>query len=128
MADVFLSYAHGDAERAKALARQIESEGFEVWWDDRLRTGRFSRQIESAIEKARCVVVLWSRYTEDSDWVSAEADRGRIAGKLVQVRLDGDCRIPMPFEWLQVLELSNWPLSDNLRQLEVVLEAVREPG
>ncbi len=97
MSDVFLSYSHDDHARAKEVAGRLAAEGLTVWWDNNLRRGRFTEQIEEELSKARCVVVLWSNTAGEGDWVPAEADRGRIENKLVQVRLDPGCKVPMPF-------------------------------
>ena len=39
MADVFTSYATKDRDRARALAEALQSLGWTVWWDRKLRAG-----------------------------------------------------------------------------------------
>jgi len=62
MADIFISYANEDRERAGRLANALESCGWSVWWDRKIIAGQaFDEAIERELETAKCVVVLWSR-------------------------------------------------------------------
>lgn len=68
MADVFVSYASEDRDRIAPLAHVIESEDLTVWWDRRIGMGaRFDREIERELDAAKCVVVVWSEHSVDSD-------------------------------------------------------------
>ena len=61
MADIFLSYAHEDLERARGLAEALGSEGWSVFWDHRIPPGRtFDEYIGQRIRDCRAMVVLWS--------------------------------------------------------------------
>ena len=71
---VFLSYAHADQARARAVAFALEQCGYQVWWDQLIEGGsRFASSIDEALEKADAIVVLWSRHSVQSDWVRTEA-------------------------------------------------------
>ena len=39
MADIFVSYAAEDRDRAKKLANALQSSAWTVWWDRKLRAG-----------------------------------------------------------------------------------------
>ena len=87
---VFLSYSRADRKAAQSIVRVLEKAGYGVWWDGLLEGGeRFSRTTETALENALAVVVLWSRTSASSHWVHDEATRGREAGRLVPLSLDG---------------------------------------
>jgi TIR domain len=74
MADIFVSYANEDRDRAKVVAVALEHSGWSVWWDREVAIGRtWDETIEEEIEKARSVVVLWSPRSVTSDWVKNEA-------------------------------------------------------
>ncbi len=74
MADVFISYDSSDRDRVAALATAIENRGWTVWWDRKLHAGAtFDREIEA--ELAKCIVVVCSRESVESDWVRSEAAR-----------------------------------------------------
>ena len=62
MTDVFVSYSRQDRARVTELVAAIEAAGFSVWWDKAISAGaEFDREIDSALERARAVVVVWSK-------------------------------------------------------------------
>ena len=78
MADIFISYADEDRDRAKLLAKALEGQGWSVWWDRIIPPGKsFDQVIQEAITAAKCVVVLWSKESIKSDWVREEATIGK---------------------------------------------------
>lgn len=108
MADVFLSYARADRDRAAALAEAVEQDGRSLWWDRRLPAGAdYADVIEREIAGAASVVVAWSKTARDSLWVRAEANEALDQGKLVQVNLDG-AKLPLPFTMLHFIDFSQW--------------------
>ena len=109
MADIFMSYAREDRNRVSKLAETLGLQrGWSVWFDARLRAGeRFTREIEAALASSRCVLVVWSRYSLDSDWVRAEATEGWERGILVPVLFE-ECEPPLPFRQTETANLSNW--------------------
>lgn len=108
MADIFLSYAREDRERAKVLARALEAQGWSVWWDKVIPAGRtFHEVIDEELEKARCVVVAWSKTSITKEWVIEEADDGRERDILVPVYLD-KVKPPRGFRLRQAADLVGW--------------------
>ena len=99
MADIFISYARHDLERARAFAEALEAHGWEIWWDiSSLRTGElFNQAIQQALSQAKSIVVLWSETSAQSKWVEAEAYWASEHGKLASVVLDDELRLPVPF-------------------------------
>ena len=105
MARIFLSYAHADAPSAKVLAEALMSSGHEVWWDENLRGGsRFAAEIDSELQAADFVMVLWSAAAAASPWVLDEAGEGRDSGRLLPVALDGH-KPPLGFRQFQAITL-----------------------
>ncbi|WP_397596693.1 toll/interleukin-1 receptor domain-containing protein [Silanimonas sp.] len=95
MSTVFLSYCRSDQADAARLATALAAAGLDVWWDHLIEGGAaFAKRIESALEGADAVVVLWSARSIESDWVLDESARGRDLRKLVPASLDG-----MPSPW-----------------------------
>ncbi|HEV7233606.1 MAG TPA: toll/interleukin-1 receptor domain-containing protein, partial [Sphingorhabdus sp.] len=87
---IFLSYARADQKSALPIIKMLEAAGYQVWWDGLLEPGeRFSRTTEEALERAKAVVVLWSKTSTASHWVHDEATRGRDRRCLVPVSIDG---------------------------------------
>jgi len=106
--DVFISYARSSASQADHAARALREAGFEVWWDQELPAHRaYSDVIEERLSQAKAVLVIWSADAAKSQWVRAEADSARQAGKLVQLRVDGTS-LPLPFNQIQCPALANW--------------------
>ena len=108
MPGIFVSYSRPSAQVAEQVAAALSSKGYEVWWDDRLPAHRaYGDVIEENLHSADAVVVLWSTDASHSQWVRAEADWARQAGKLVQASLDGTIP-PMPFNQIQCADLAGW--------------------
>ena len=108
LADVFISYARADQPTAARVARALGTAGFKVWWDADLPAHRaYSDVIERNLEDAKAVLVLWSKTAAKSQWVRAEADVARNAGKLVQGLVDGTTP-PLPFNQIQCADLKGW--------------------
>ena len=124
MAKVFLSYDHEDQRRAALIASALEKAGHSVWWDREISGGaEYNSAIETAVEDADVVVVLWSERSVRSAWVRDEAAEGREAGKLVPVALDAT-KPPMGFRQFQTIDLSGSrglpgkPLEQLLKTIE----------
>jgi hypothetical protein len=108
MAQVFLSYASEDHDRAKEVATALQACGWSVWWDRQIPFGQtFDQVIGEALERANCVVVLWSASAVRSNWVKDEAADGEGRGILVPAKID-DVPLPLGFRRLQTASLSCW--------------------
>jgi len=124
MRAVFLAYSHADGRRAEAIAKLLERAGWSVWWDQTTTAGtRFDKAIEDAIAAAKCVVVLWSSTSVDSEWVRAEASEGKQRNVLVPVLID-DVVMPLEFRRIQALRLTDWRSADPGPELSRLVEAV----
>ena len=96
MADLFLSYPHADAARARQIVDALEARGLLIWWDSHLEYGKdFRAGIIRQIREASCVVVLWSRASLASAYVVAEATEGMEQGKLLPVLLERNLKLPL---------------------------------
>jgi adenylate cyclase len=126
MSDVFISYARSTASAAKAMAEILSSQGFDVWWDADLPANRdYGEVIEERLFTAKAVLVLWSTEAVKSQWVRSEADRARADRKLVQLTLDG-AGLPMPFDRIHSVDLSDWQGDERLPAWQKVIAAISE--
>jgi hypothetical protein len=105
---VFISYAKKDVDRVeplvKALARQLN-----VWWDRDIPPGATWRwTIQRELEKARCVVVLWTVNSVQREFVWSEVERAKARGVLLPVKLDANTKIPLGFDQRQTVDLTTW--------------------
>jgi hypothetical protein len=106
VSDVFLSYAKEDRARARRIADVLESCGWSVFWDHKIAPGEDWRLVvQSELDRAAVVVVLWSHSSVASSWVHDEAERGRE--RLVSVLID-DVVLPIGFSRLQGVNLIGW--------------------
>lgn len=103
MADVFVSYHKQDRARAEQAVASLTAHGYSVWWDERVTPMEsWDKIVEREIRQAKCVLVLWTKSSVDSEWVRIEANFAKVArpAKLVQVRLE-ECDVPMNFSLIQ---------------------------
>jgi TIR domain-containing protein/Big-like domain-containing protein len=109
MADIFISYANEDRETAARFAQLLESVGWRVWWDRRIPAGRTWRSIlEDALREMRCLVVLWSKNSVQSPWVTEEAEEARRLGKTIVPVLIERVEPPIGFRGIQAADLADW--------------------
>lgn len=108
MADVFISYASQDRDRARLLAQALGAHGLGVWWDREIGAGQdYGEVIEREIEAAKAVIVLWSKHSVVSRWVRDEADLAERRGTLIPVLIDA-AEPPLGLRRTQAVDLSGW--------------------
>lgn len=126
MADVFISYARSTMACAEALARIVEADGYSVWYDARLPAHRaYADVIEEQLDAAKAAIIIWSHEAVRSQWVRSEADRARMRGTLVQLRID-DCPLPMPFDQIECPVVEQWNGQRDVPALSAVLASLSE--
>ncbi len=110
MADIFISYARADRGLAQALAQDLISQGYSVWWDTELvGADDFYEVILDALQRAKAAIVIWSQVTTKSRFVRDEARFAMHLGKLIAVRVpDLDIyNIPFGFQGQQTDDLND---------------------
>jgi adenylate cyclase len=108
MADVFLSYARSDRARVEPLVRAIEAKGFSVWWDPQIAAGQeFDELIAQELQRASCVLVVWTETSVASRWVRGEARDAADRGVLLPVRFGG-VQLPIDVRAIHTTDLDEW--------------------
>ncbi|UPT61806.1 MAG: toll/interleukin-1 receptor domain-containing protein [Hyphomonadaceae bacterium JAD_PAG50586_4] len=108
MADVFLSYAREDRERAEQVANALTQDGVDVFWDNEIPPGTtWADFIEQKLAQCKALIVLWSQHSTTSQWVREEARMGRDKGVLIPVMIDGSSP-PFGFGEVQSANLAGW--------------------
>src|ERR1700710_1143129 len=111
MSFVFISYKREDEIRVGRIAQALAAEGVEVWWDRGLPGGEsWHSNIESKLNEAGCVLVVWSTASAGGDggYVREEARRGLSRNILVPVLIDPLQALPLGFGEIQAIDLSRW--------------------
>ena len=132
MADIFISYSQKDRDRVAPLVEALTAEGYDVWWDLRIRAGQpFDREIERMLRTVKAVVAVWSKHSVTSDWVRAEAAWAKRFGKLISIGIDGDLELPIQFQHINTQDMTGWagvPDDPRFRKLAVDIRQVGEPA
>jgi len=92
MGHIFISYSHKDKDYVHRLADALQSEGFEVWIDDRIDYGtRWPLVIENAIDTCEIFILVASENSRASEWVQHELVRAqRLQKQIFPLLLKGD--------------------------------------
>ena len=124
MSDIFISYASQDRVRIRPLVEALHARGWSVFWDPVILPGRTWRQeIETKLDAAKCVVVVWSEVSVARKWVLEEASEGERRGILVPAMIDR-VTIPLGFRSLQAADLVGWNGAAGHHEFEKILRAI----
>ena len=124
MSDIFISYKREEQPIARKLADALEREGFSVWWDPKLRAGEhFDDVIEKALSEAKCVIVIWSKYSVESPYVKDEATYALNRNKLVPVMTE-QVGLPFRFEGVHTPRLVGWDGSRDFPEFRRLVDDI----
>jgi TIR domain len=108
MSDIFISHSSADRPRVSALVDALRGQGWSIWWSPTILPGEiWNRKIEKELVEAKCVIVLWSKNSIQSDWVGTEAEEAKKRKILVPALID-DVAIPLAFRSIQTANLIDW--------------------
>ena len=126
MSQIFISYKREDELRVSRLVAALERAGRSVWWDRGLAGGESWRnQIQSALDAAKCVIVVWTHESVGpaGDFVRDEAGQAKRRGVLAPVKLDR-VEPPLGFGEIQAIDLTGWKGSSRDPFFQDLLAAV----
>ncbi len=127
MTDLFVSYKSEDRARVAPLVAALEADGVGIWWDAHIGGGSEWRdQIESELNAARCVLVVWSERStgQGGSFVRDEATRSLRRGVYLPVRID-PVEPPLGFGETQALSLIGWKGDRSDPHYQALLAAVQ---
>src|SRR5262245_2603181 len=124
MSDIFISYKREEQATARKLANALEKEGFSVWWDPKLRAGEhFDDVIEKGLNEAKCVIVLWSTLSVNSEYVKSEATEALEQNKLVPIKIE-NVSPPFRFKRVHTPSLLDWDGSGDFSEFRRLVEDI----
>lgn len=128
MSDIFISYSQRDRDRVKYIADALEARGLDVFWDPEIPPGEtWDNVIARNLKASRCVIVVWSETSQNSDWVKEEAEFGKQKRTLVPVQIDHSGP-PLGFTRIQTANLADWQGEPNHPEWLKVLDRIVHHG
>jgi len=122
--EIFLSYSSSNRKKAQLFAEALKVQGYSVWWDRKIPPGeKFDTFIQKKLNQAKCVIVLWSEDSVDSDWVKEEASDGENRDILIPALID-DILPPFGFRRIQAAKLVDWDGVSSHQEFGILLESV----
>src|SRR5262249_2528686 len=99
MAQVYVSYSRKDRETVLPIIKAMDRAGLDLWHDDEALSPSSSirEKMQRELDKALCVIVLWSKAAAQSQWVQWEihnAIQAWSTDRLVLAALD-DTPLPV---------------------------------
>lgn len=120
MADVFISFSSKDFERVSQLHDAFAARDIDVWWMKDISPGDSTIHVVSAeLEKARRVVLAWSRHSANSPYVEGEIMHAFGTRKLIPVRIE-------PWAWpafLSSVQFIDLPAEADIESVVDEIEA-----
>lgn len=125
MATIFISYSSDDKTIVKQLASLLESRGWTVWWDRQIPIGQnYDTVIEEELNKADCVLVIWTKRSIASQWVRNEASDALSKKKLIPIILE-QVTPPLAFRLIESAMLIDWNGQTNHPELELLYHSIQ---
>lgn len=88
---VFISYRHNDTSYASKIADSLEKYGVQTWQDSKIKAGEdWVNAIKHYLEQAKCLIIVLSPKTGESEWVNWELEYAQLHKKpIIPVLVQG---------------------------------------
>jgi hypothetical protein len=119
MTKIFISYSRRDIDFVQRLAKDLQANGIEVWYDlSGLEVGtRWGKEIQNGIQQSQYFLAVLSPNSIESEWVEKEffyANSLKLKIIPVLYRL---CNLPVYFNNLHVIDMQGNNYELNLPEL-----------
>jgi len=119
MQKIFISYSRKDIDFARKLAGDLESAGYDVWWDitDLQGGDDWIRTIPNAIASSQFVVVVLTPDSIESEWVRKEYTQAlSLRKKIIPIMLV-PCSVPFALNTINFVNFATGEYADNFKKL-----------
>jgi hypothetical protein len=119
MQKIFISYSRKDIDFARKLAGDLESAGYDVWWDiSDLKGGDdWVRTIPDAIASSQYVIVVLTPNSIESEWVRKEYTQALSLRKKIIPIMFTPCSVPFSLNTINFVNFTTGEYADNFKKL-----------
>lgn len=129
MKTVFVSYSRDDMDFAKKLAGDLETAGYDAWWDmtDLQGGDDWVRKLEDAIAASDYFVVVLTPNSIKKDWVKKEYTQALALHKKIIPIMLIQCEVPFALNIINYVDFTKGEYADNFKKLLAPLAYTGEP-
>ena len=119
MDKIFISYSRKDTDFVRKLADDLETAGYDVWWDitDLEGGDDWVRKIPDAIASSQYFVVVLTPNSIESEWVRKEYTQALSLRKKIIPILLTPCNIPFALNTINFVNFAIGEYADNFKKL-----------
>jgi hypothetical protein len=129
MQKIFVSYSRKDIDFVRKLAGDLETAGYDVWWDitDLQGGDDWVRKIPSAIAASQYFIIVLSPNSIESEWVRKEYTQAlNLRKKIIPIMLV-PCEVPFALNTINFVNFASGEYPDNFKKLLPPLGYTGEP-
>lgn len=129
MAKIFISYSRKDIDFVRKLAGDLESAGYDVWWDlSDLRGGDdWVNTIPAAIASSNYFIVVMTPDAAESQWVRKEYTQALSLRKKVIPILLKPGSVPFALNTINFVNFTSGEYADRFKELLSALDFTGKP-
>ena len=119
----FLSYSRVNKDFALRLAKELKSEGFDIWLDqlDIPAGSRWDREVERALKESEIFMIILTPASVDSENVLDEIGYAIDNGKRFLPVLLENCEVPLRLRRFQYVDFTNKDFDDGVESAKDLL-------
>ena len=129
MAKLFISYSRKDIDFVRKLAGDLESAGYDVWWDlTDLRGGDdWVKTIPAAIASSKYVIVVLTPEAVESEWVRKEYTQALSLRKKIIPILLKPGNVPFALNTINFVNFTSGEYADRFKELLSAMDFTGKP-
>jgi len=119
MSKIFISYSRKDMDFVRKLAGDLETAGYDVWWDitDLQGGDDWVKTIPAAIAESQYTIVILTPNSIESEWVRKEYTQALSLRKKVIPIMLVQCSVPFALNTINFVNFTVGEYPDNFKKL-----------